>query len=79
MTIQEDYDALLAAVTKDLTARIKAGALVKQLAPIVGGAGGGRPDLAEAGGKDASRLDELLAEAPRAVQSALQSRLAAPS
>jgi alanyl-tRNA synthetase len=55
---------LLVAVTKDLTARIQAGRLVKELAPIVGGAGGGRPDLAEAGGKDPSRISDLLARAP---------------
>jgi len=43
----------------------------KLLAPIVGGGGGGKPDFAEAGGKDASRIDEMLAMAPRAVQSAV--------
>ena len=52
---------LLVSVTKDLTDRVKAGQLVKELAPIVGGGGGGRPDFAEAGGKDASKIDELLA------------------
>ena len=43
----------MVSVTKDLTARLQAGRLVKELAPIVGGGGGGRPDFAEAGGKDA--------------------------
>ncbi|MGO9453285.1 MAG: alanine--tRNA ligase [Candidatus Binataceae bacterium] len=52
--------ALLVAVSPDLVARIKAGDIVKQIAPIVGGSGGGRPDLAQAGGRDASRLDEAL-------------------
>ncbi len=52
--------AILVAVTPDLTARIKAGDIVKQIAPIVGGTGGGRPDFAQAGGRDASRLDEAL-------------------
>ena len=47
--------AIIASVTQDLTKRTPAGQLVKQLAPIVGGAGGGRPDFAEAGGKDALR------------------------
>ena len=66
-----DKVALVVSVSKDLTDRLKAGALVKQLAPIVGGGGGGKPDFAEAGGKDASRIDEMLAMAPKAVQSAV--------
>jgi alanyl-tRNA synthetase len=56
----EGKAALLVAVTPDLTSRIKAGDIVKQIAPIVGGTGGGRPDLAQAGGRDASKLDEAL-------------------
>ena len=52
--------AILVAVTSDLTSRIKAGDIVKQIAPIVGGTGGGRPDFAQAGGRDPSRLDEAL-------------------
>jgi alanyl-tRNA synthetase len=55
-------------VTKDLTDRVKAGDLVKALAPIVGGGGGGRPDFAEAGGKDASKIREMLAEARTVVE-----------
>jgi alanyl-tRNA synthetase len=51
-------------VTADLTSRVKAGQLVKELAPIVGGSGGGRPDFAEAGGKQPEKIDELLAAAP---------------
>jgi alanyl-tRNA synthetase len=51
-------------VTKDLTSRIQAGRIVKEIAPIVGGGGGGRPDFAEAGGKDPSKIDELIAKAP---------------
>ena len=53
--------AVVVGVTADLTRRVSAGAVVKQLAPIVGGGGGGRPDFAEAGGKDASKIGELLA------------------
>jgi alanyl-tRNA synthetase len=64
--------SLVISVTKDLTARIQAGRLVKELAPVVGGGGGGRPDFAEAGGKDPSRIDELLAKAPAVVRSTLQ-------
>jgi alanyl-tRNA synthetase len=66
-----DRVALVVTVSKDLTSRIKAGSLVKELAPIVGGGGGGRPDLAEAGGKDASRIDELLAAAAGTLQAAI--------
>ena len=56
--------ALVASVTKDLTSRIQAGRIVKEIAPIVGGGGGGRPDFAEAGGKDPSKIAELIARAP---------------
>jgi alanyl-tRNA synthetase len=59
--------SLVVSVTKDLTARVQAGRLVKDLAPIVGGGGGGRPDFAEAGGKDPSKIDELIAKAPDVV------------
>ena len=52
--------ALLVAVTADLAKRIKAGDIVKQIAPIIGGTGGGRPDFAQAGGRDASKLEEAL-------------------
>ena len=62
---------LLVSVTKDLVEHVKAGALVKELAPIVGGGGGGRPDFAEAGGKDPSKIDELLAKAKELVSAAL--------
>jgi alanyl-tRNA synthetase len=51
---------IVVAVTPDLTQRIKAGAIVKEIAPIVGGGGGGRPDFAEAGGKHPEKIDEML-------------------
>lgn len=54
--------SLIAAVSKDLTKRFHAGNLIKQIAPLVGGNGGGRPDFAQAGGKDSTRLDEALAK-----------------
>jgi alanyl-tRNA synthetase len=60
--------ALLVAVTPDLTSKIKAGDIIKNIAPIVGGTGGGRPDLAQAGGRDASKLDEALAKIVTLVQ-----------
>jgi len=61
--VRDDRVLLLAAVTKDLTKRFHAGNIIKQLAPMVGGGGGGRPDFAQAGGKDPSRLDAALAAA----------------
>ena len=63
--------SLVVAVSKDLTSRVQAGRLVKELAPIVGGGGGGRPDFAEAGGKDATKIDDLLAAAPKVLEVAL--------
>ena len=53
----------VAGVTKDLTSKIKAGDLVKEVAKVAGGGGGGRPDFAQAGGKDASKVDEALRQA----------------
>jgi alanyl-tRNA synthetase len=54
-------------VTSDLTGRVHAGKLVKQLAPIVGGGGGGRPDFAQAGGRQPEKLEELLAASRDAI------------
>mgnify|MGYP002626788025 FL=1 len=61
--------SLCVAVTKDLVASIKAGDIVKQLAPIVGGGGGGRPDMAMAGGKNPENIGEAIAKAPDVVKS----------
>jgi alanyl-tRNA synthetase len=66
-----DRVAIVVSVTPDLTKRTPAGAIVKQLAPIVGGGGGGRPDFAEAGGKDVGRIADLLAESERVVREML--------
>ena len=52
---------IVVAVTPDLTQKVKAGLIVKEIAPIVGGGGGGRPDFAEAGGKQPEKIDEMLA------------------
>jgi alanyl-tRNA synthetase len=54
--------SLVVAVTRDLTPRVRAGDLIRELAPIVGGRGGGRPEMAEAGGKRGEALDQALAE-----------------
>ncbi len=60
--------AIIASVTPDLTRRTPAGQLVKELAPIVGGKGGGRAEFAEAGGKDPTKIADLLAEARKLVE-----------
>jgi alanyl-tRNA synthetase len=62
---------LLVAVTPDLEERVHAGKLVKEMAPIVGGRGGGRPNLAQAGGPDAGKIDEALQKAPELLRSQL--------
>ncbi len=60
-SVHEDKVVLVAGVTKDLTGQLKAGDLMKQAAAAVGGKGGGRPDMAQGGGVDASALDAALA------------------
>ncbi|KXU38810.1 alanine--tRNA ligase [Ventosimonas gracilis] len=62
---------LVCAVTADLTTRIKAGDLLKQAAALIGGKGGGRPELAQGGGTDVSKLDQALALAAPFVQERL--------
>jgi alanyl-tRNA synthetase len=63
--------ALIVGVTKDLTSRIQAGKVIGKVAEKVGGKGGGRPDLAEAGGKNPEALDAALAEAYNVVETLL--------
>jgi alanyl-tRNA synthetase len=63
--------ALIVGVTKDLTSRIQAGKVIAPVAQKVGGKGGGRPDLAEAGGKDPAALDSALGEAYSVVEKLL--------
>jgi alanyl-tRNA synthetase len=62
---------LLTAVTKDLIDRVPANVLIGKLAPIVGGKGGGKADLAQAGGKDADKLDQALGSAEGALREML--------
>ncbi len=69
---QEDGKvALIAGVTKDLMGRLSAGKIIGPLAQKVGGSGGGRPDMAEAGGKDVGALNGALASAPELVRDLL--------
>src|ERR1700686_2336245 len=65
---------LLTAVTKDLVDRIPANALIQRLAPIVGGKGGGKADLAQAGGKNAEKLNEALDRAPEVLRELLRAQ-----
>jgi alanyl-tRNA synthetase len=56
----DDKVTLALGVTPDLTGRFKAGELIRETAAVVGGKGGGRPDFAQAGGRDAAKVDEAL-------------------
>jgi len=57
--------ALVATVSPEFTSKAQAGKIIQQIAPIVGGKGGGKPDNARGGGKDAHKLDEALAKIPQ--------------
>ncbi|MBE9472225.1 MAG: alanine--tRNA ligase, partial [Chloroflexi bacterium] len=71
-TVLGERPAFVAAVTSDLVGRgVDASRLVRDMARIVGGGGGGRPSLAQAGGRDPSRLDEALHQAPRMLEEQL--------
>ncbi|MDI3341629.1 MAG: alanine--tRNA ligase-related protein, partial [Sphaerobacter sp.] len=65
----DDRPAVLAMVTRDLVQRgVDAGKLIREITPVIGGRGGGRPELAQGGGTDASRLDAALASARSIVE-----------
>ncbi|HVR38568.1 MAG TPA: DHHA1 domain-containing protein, partial [Thermoanaerobaculia bacterium] len=68
---KDGHVALVAVVPKPLTSKIQANKIIQQLAPIVGGKGGGKPDLAQAGGKDADKLDAALDQAAATVREML--------
>ena len=67
----ENKAFLIAGVTKDLSGRISAAEIIKKIAPIIGGGGGGRPEFAQAGGPDGEALDRALAESLQAVEQLL--------
>ena len=69
--VNDDKVSLIAGVTADLTAKVKAGELVNVVAQQVGGKGGGRPDMAQAGGTDVAALPGAL----KSVQAWLEERL----
>ncbi len=69
---QKDKAALCVMVSKDLQTRLSAGKIVGPLASLLGGKGGGRPDMAQGGGPDVARLDEVLEQAPQQLAQMLQ-------
>jgi alanyl-tRNA synthetase len=71
-TLHDGQAALVAGVTKDLTGRLNAGDIIKQAASHVGGGGGGRPDMAQAGGPDAGGMDDALKSVYAFVEKALE-------
>ncbi len=70
-TADGDKVSLIVGVTKDATGKVKAGELMKHVAPLVGGKGGGRPDMAQGGGTDASGIDAVLSAVPEWVKQQL--------
>jgi alanyl-tRNA synthetase len=66
-----DKATLLAGVTDDLTSKIGAADLLKQISPLIDGGGGGRPNMAQAGGKKPERIDEALAKAAEIIKTKL--------
>ncbi|MEH6562765.1 MAG: DHHA1 domain-containing protein, partial [Marinobacter sp.] len=67
-SVEDGKVTLVAGVTKSVTGRIKAGDLMKHLAGLVDGKGGGRPDMAQGGGNDPSKLADALAGVPEWVK-----------
>ena len=72
-SVSDGKVAIIVGVTKDLTGRVQAGKIVGKVAEKVGGSGGGRPDMAEAGGKDPLALDAALSASYAVVEELLQS------
>jgi alanyl-tRNA synthetase len=68
---QDGKAVLLVAVTKDLTSKLKAGDLVKEAAKLVGGSGGGKPEIAQAGGSDPAGIEKALAKVKELASAAL--------
>jgi alanyl-tRNA synthetase len=71
--VQENNVALLVVVPKALSSRVQANKIIQAIAPMVGGKGGGRPENAQGGGTDASKIDDAIMEAHRLIVEALTS------
>jgi alanyl-tRNA synthetase len=72
-SVEEDKAILVVGVTRDLTPRIAAGAILEQVAALVGGKGGGRPDMAQGGGPDVAQLPAAIARVPEIITALAQS------
>jgi alanyl-tRNA synthetase len=70
-SVNDGKPTLIASVSDDLTKKVQAGNLIKAIAPIVGGGGGGRPTMAQAGGKDAGKVGAALQEARTLIEKGL--------
>jgi alanyl-tRNA synthetase len=70
-TADDGKAALIVGVTKDLTKKLHAGKIIQEVAAQVGGKGGGRPDLAEAGGKDPAKLPAAIAQVAEIIEKML--------
>ena len=72
--VEDGNATLFAGVTDDLIAKgLKAGDIVKEIAPLIGGGGGGRPQMAQAGGKNPEKIDEALTRAAELIKEKLSS------
>jgi alanyl-tRNA synthetase len=71
-SVEDDKAVLVAGITRDLTPRLSAGTLLGQVAALMGGKGGGRPDMAQGGGPDAAKLPEAIARVPEFVAALAQ-------
>jgi alanyl-tRNA synthetase len=71
ITSQGEKVVLVAGVTKPLVSKIKAGDIARETAKVVGGGGGGRPDFAQAGGKDISKIEDAITRAKEIIKEAL--------
>jgi alanyl-tRNA synthetase len=73
-SVEDDKAVLVAGVTRDLTSRLSAGTLLGQVAALIGGKGGGRPDMAQGGGPDTAKLPEAIARVPEFVAALAQAQ-----
>jgi alanyl-tRNA synthetase len=73
-SVEDDKAVLVAGVTRDLTPRLSAGTLLGQVAALIGGKGGGRPDMAQGGGPDTAKLPGAIARVPEFVAALAQAQ-----